>query len=89
MSCGIPDFRSPAGLYANLNCNNLGLTCPEDLFDLEFFTSDPLPFYRFAKSLYVGEEVQPSDGHRFLKDLHEKGKVREGEEGDEAKNHLP
>lgn len=28
---------------------DLGLSCPEDLFDLEFFVDDPAPFYKFAK----------------------------------------
>ena len=30
----------------------LGLSCPEDLFDSHFFQEDPRPFYKFAKSLY-------------------------------------
>lgn len=28
---------------------DLGLSCPEDLFDLEFFTDDPAPFFKFAR----------------------------------------
>ena len=76
VSCGIPDFRSPSGLYANLSCSSLGLTCPEDLFDLNFFNEDPSPFYKFSKELYVGEEVRPSKGHEWIRGLEEKGKVR-------------
>lgn len=28
---------------------DLGLSCAEDLFDLEFFVDDPEPFFKFAK----------------------------------------
>eukprot|EP00934_Nitzschia_sp_Nitz4_P001355 Nitzschia sp. Nitz4//scaffold2_size372955//333736//338351//NITZ4_000472-RA/size372955-processed-gene-0.138-mRNA-1//-1//CDS//3329546925//1355//frame0 len=71
VSCGIPDFRSKeSGLYSNLDTESLGLSCPEDLFDLSFFMDEPGPFYAFAKHLYYpqGEEkkVEPSDSHRLL-----------------------
>lgn len=49
VSCGIPDFRSENGVYEMASRLDLGLTCPEDLFDLEFFTDDPAPFFKFAK----------------------------------------
>jgi len=79
VSCGIPDFRSPQGLYANLDIQELGLTCPEDLFDLECFQDDPRPFYKFAKALYFplgnNKRVQPSDSHRFLALLEQQGKL--------------
>jgi NAD-dependent SIR2 family protein deacetylase len=52
-SVGIPDFRSKdKGLYNTLDAGALGLSCPEDLFCIEFFKSNPLPFYKFAKHLY-------------------------------------
>ena len=52
-SAGIPDFRSKdKGLYNTLDAGALGLSCPEDLFCIEFFKSNPVPFYRFAKHLY-------------------------------------
>ena len=48
----------------------LGLTCAEDLFDLEVFNEDPTPFYKFAKALYFplgnDKRVEPSDSHKFL-----------------------
>jgi NAD-dependent SIR2 family protein deacetylase len=51
-------------------CKELGLSCPEDLFDLDHFQHDPQPFYKFAKALYfpLGTEkrAEPSDSHRFL-----------------------
>eukprot|EP00548_Thalassiothrix_antarctica_P011315 CAMPEP_0194152266 /NCGR_PEP_ID=MMETSP0152-20130528/51629_1 /TAXON_ID=1049557 /ORGANISM="Thalassiothrix antarctica, Strain L6-D1" /LENGTH=493 /DNA_ID=CAMNT_0038856653 /DNA_START=106 /DNA_END=1584 /DNA_ORIENTATION=- len=79
VSCGIPDFRSPQGLYANLDVQELGLICPEDLFDFECFQDDPRPFYKFAKALYFPlggkKRVQPSDSHRFLALLEQQGKL--------------
>ena len=71
VSCGIPDFRSQgSGLYSTLDTEGLGLSCPEDLFDLSFFQDEPGPFYAFAKNLYYpkGEntKVEPSDSHKLL-----------------------
>ena len=71
VSCGIPDFRSKdSGLYSTLDTEELGLSCPEDLFDLSFFQDEPGPFYAFAKNLYYpkGEDikVEPSDSHKLL-----------------------
>lgn len=71
VSCGIPDFRSKdSGLYSTLDTDELGLSCPEDLFDLSFFQDEPGPFYAFAKNLYypkgVDVKVEPSDSHKLL-----------------------
>mgnify|MGYP001231155426 FL=1 len=65
VSCGIPDFRSKNGLYNTLNAKGFGLDCAEDLFDLQFFSENPAPFYRFSKALFPGV-VSPSLTHRFL-----------------------
>jgi len=57
----------------------LGLSCPEDLFDLDFFQHDPAPFFKFAKALYFplgnGKRVEPSDSHRFLALLEHQNKL--------------
>eukprot|EP00980_Cylindrotheca_fusiformis_P026545 scaffold16396_cov140-Cylindrotheca_fusiformis.AAC.6 len=70
VSCGIPDFRSSSGLYASLDLDKLNLSCPEDLFDREFFLQDPSPFFHFARNLYFplggNKRVQPSDSHKLL-----------------------
>ncbi|GKY99221.1 hypothetical protein MPSEU_000877500 [Mayamaea pseudoterrestris] len=76
VSCGIPDFRSKGtGLYATLDAQHLGLSCPEELFDYEVFTDNPRPFYRFAKHLYFPlgqkERARPSDAHKLLALLEE------------------
>uniref|UniRef100_A0A3B4AHM1 Deacetylase sirtuin-type domain-containing protein n=1 Tax=Periophthalmus magnuspinnatus TaxID=409849 RepID=A0A3B4AHM1_9GOBI len=50
---GIPDFRTPGtGLYANLEKYNIPY--PESIFNIDYFTNDPLPFFSLAKSLYPG-----------------------------------
>lgn len=77
VSCGIPDFRSKdSGLYSTLDTEALGLSCPEELFDWEFFQEDPSPFYKFARNLYFplgdGKKVEPSDSHKLLAMLEQK-----------------
>lgn len=54
MTClQIPDFRSPeTGLYANLE--RYKLPHPEAVFDIDYFRSNPKPFYDLAKELYPG-----------------------------------
>lgn len=73
VSCGIPDFRSSDGLYATLDCAALGLSCPEDLFDLESFTDDPRPFYKFASTLLHPGTIRPGRSHEFLAYLDARG----------------
>ncbi|KAA1105247.1 NAD-dependent histone deacetylase sir2 [Puccinia graminis f. sp. tritici] len=50
-SCGIPDFRSENGLYSQLQ-DYEGLDDPHDMFDLQFFKSNPSPFYKFLKTIF-------------------------------------
>ena len=51
VAAGIPDFRSPTtGLYNTINHVEYGLSSPEELFDIDVFTDNPTPFYKFAKS---------------------------------------
>lgn len=81
VSSGIPDFRSKGtGLYETLDTANLGLSCAEDLFDLEQFLHDPRPFYRFARNLYPTKDGKgrhkPTPAHRFLALLNERGMLR-------------
>ncbi|XP_066948348.1 NAD-dependent protein deacetylase sirtuin-2-like isoform X1 [Macrobrachium rosenbergii] len=70
-SAGIPDFRTPgSGLYSNLEKYNL--PCPEAIFDIEYFKSNPKPFFVLAKELYPGA-FNPTPSHWFIRLLHEKG----------------
>ena len=68
VSCGIPDFRSKDnGLYNNLNYQELGLTCAEDLFDLHAFSEDPRPFWKFVRrNNFASGTIAPSVSHLFL-----------------------
>lgn len=77
VSCGVPDFRSKdVGLYSVLDCAALGLSCPEELFDWEFFQNNPQPFFQFAKRLYFplqnNQKVRPSDSHKLLRLLQDR-----------------
>ncbi|GAA5922523.1 hypothetical protein JCM1841_006187 [Sporobolomyces salmonicolor] len=66
-SCGIPDFRSPTGLYARLKAEgNWDLDDPQDMFDLSYFRERPDVFYGFAKEIYPSNFV-PSPCHRFVR----------------------
>ena len=50
VSCGVPDFRSPGGLYERIK-REMGLTDPQAIFDFDLFRSDPTPFYSLCKVL--------------------------------------
>jgi len=71
VAAGIPDFRSPGtGLYHNLQKYNL--PTPESIFDIQFFKSNPKPFYVLAKELYP-ENFDATYCHYFVRLLDEKG----------------
>uniref|UniRef100_A0A1I8AF16 NAD-dependent protein deacetylase sir-2.1 n=1 Tax=Steinernema glaseri TaxID=37863 RepID=A0A1I8AF16_9BILA len=74
VSCGIPDFRSADGVYARLRHDFPDLPNPEAMFDIEFFNSNPRPFFQFAKELYPGQ-FKPSISHMFIKILEDQGKL--------------
>lgn len=66
-SCGIPDFRSPDGIYAQLEREGkYNLSEPQDMFDKDFFLHDPTCFYSFAHKIFPSNFV-PSPSHRFIK----------------------
>ncbi|KAK3885260.1 hypothetical protein Pcinc_010503 [Petrolisthes cinctipes] len=70
-SAGIPDFRTPGtGLYSNLEKYNLPY--PEAIFDIEYFKTNPKPFFVLARELYPGT-FNPTPSHFFIKLLHDKG----------------
>ncbi|THH27995.1 hypothetical protein EUX98_g6190 [Antrodiella citrinella] len=65
LGAGIPDFRSPeTGLYANLA--RLNLPYPEAVFEINFFRSNPRPFYTLAKELMPGK-FRPTLTHSFVR----------------------
>ncbi|KZT21202.1 SIR2-domain-containing protein [Neolentinus lepideus HHB14362 ss-1] len=75
VSCGIPDFRSRNGLYAQLKeKNEYELDDPQQMFDIEYFRENPTVFYSFASQIYPSN-FTPSPCHRFIKLIEDKGKL--------------
>lgn len=72
-SLGIPDFRSKdTGLYSRLE--NLGLSDPQEVFDIDVFREDPFIFYSIAKDILPsGHRFTPT--HAFIRLLQDKGKL--------------
>ena len=64
---GIPDFRSATGIYAT--------RASENVFDIELFRRDPLPFYHFAAWFYPTiASAQPNSTHTVLAEWERGGK---------------
>ncbi|XP_048402118.1 NAD-dependent protein deacetylase sirtuin-3-like isoform X4 [Stegostoma tigrinum] len=67
---GIPDFRSPgSGLYDNLQ--EYDIPYPEAIFEINYFSHNPKPFFALAKQLYPGN-CKPNYTHYFVRLLHHK-----------------
>lgn len=71
-SLGIPDFRSSQGFYSQLQ--NLGLSDPQEVFDLDFFHTDPSIFYLIAYMILPPEKTY-TPMHAFIRLLQDKGKL--------------
>lgn len=72
-SLGIPDFRSKGtGLYSKLE--HLGLSDPQEVFDIGVFRQDPTIFYSVAKDILPSTD-RYTPTHKFIAMLHEKGKL--------------
>lgn len=62
---GIPDFRSPTGVYSTL--------CSADVFSIERFAKNPADFYGVMAPIYVAmRDAEPNAGHLALARLEEK-----------------
>ncbi|KAF9318705.1 NAD-dependent histone deacetylase sir2 [Podila horticola] len=72
VSCGIPDFRSPDGIYARLS--EFALDDPTQMFDLEVFCDRPELFYSFAREIYPSN-FSPSPSHNFVKLIEDQGQL--------------
>ncbi|KFY91995.1 hypothetical protein V498_05196, partial [Pseudogymnoascus sp. VKM F-4517 (FW-2822)] len=72
-SLGIPDFRSKdVGLYAKLA--HLGLSDPQEVFDITLFKEDPSIFYSVARDILpTTSRFTPT--HAFIKLLQDKNKL--------------
>lgn len=71
-SCGIPDFRGEHGVYATVK-ERYHLPTPESIFEIDYFKTNPEPFFDFSRVLFT-EEIHPSSGHKFLAWLETLGK---------------
>ena len=72
-SLGIPDFRSKnTGLYSQLEY--LGLSDPQEVFDIRQFREDPTVFYTVAKDILPSTK-KFSPTHAFIRLLQDKGKL--------------
>lgn len=71
-SLGIPDFRSSQGIYSKVK--HLGLSDPQEVFDIHQFHDNPDIFYTVAHMI-----LPPADSftplHSFIKLLESKGKL--------------
>ncbi|RAL63759.1 hypothetical protein DID88_003405 [Monilinia fructigena] len=71
-SLGIPDFRSANGLYSQLD--SMGLTDPQDVFNIDVFREQPDLFFGVAKMI-IPSIVRFSPTHKFICLLQNKGKL--------------
>jgi NAD-dependent deacetylase sirtuin 3 len=64
-------IRTPGtGLYDNLK--QFKIPYPEAIFDIEYFSSNPKPFFTLAKEIMPSIKYKPNKIHYFLRLLQEK-----------------
>ena len=66
---GIPDFRSPDGLYAQ----KYGDTPPEEMISRTYFDCHPQQFFEFYFDRMIAREAQPNRAHKKLAQLEADG----------------
>jgi len=66
---GIPDFRSPDGLYAQ----KYGDVRPEEMISRSYFNRHPEQFFAFYFDRMVARDAQPNRAHRKLAELEKDG----------------
>lgn len=74
VSAGIPDFRSPgSGLYETLDLQRFQVPSPQAVFNIDFFRTNPKPFFMLSKELFYAKAYKPTIAHYFIKLLSKKG----------------
>lgn len=68
---GIPDFRSPDGLY-----NQRYAYPPEQIISHSFFEAHPREFFDFYCDRMIARDAKPNAAHRKLAQLEEQGILR-------------
>ena len=68
---GVPDFRSPEGLY-----NQPYKFSPEKILSHNFFLNQPKIFYEYYKEKIINIDPKPNPGHMFLTELEQLGKLK-------------
>ena len=66
---GIPDFRSPDGLYAQ----KYGDVPPEEMISRTYFDRHPEQFYEFYFDRMIARDALPNKAHRKLAQLEQAG----------------
>ena len=69
---GIPDFRSPGGLYAG---EEDGLS-PEMILSRSFFYLHPEEFFDFYRKHMLYPDAKPNAAHRYLYELEKRDRLR-------------
>ena len=69
---GIPDFRSPGGLYAG---EEDGLS-PELILSKSFFWLQPEKFFDFYRKHLLFPDARPNAAHRYLFELEKRDRLR-------------
>lgn len=67
---GIPDFRSPSGIFAQS-----GALSPEEIVSHDYFVSYTDLFYQFYRERMLFPKAQPNAAHKYLAKLERAGKL--------------
>ena len=65
---GVPDFRSPKGIYAQEGGAERYLTC-------EFMQEQPERFYEFYRKYFMFSDIKPNAAHYVLADMEKEGRL--------------
>lgn len=67
---GIPDFRSPDGVFAQR-----GALSPEEIVSHDYFSAHPDKFYEFYRKRMLFPSAQPNAAHKYIARLEQVGKL--------------